>query len=146
MRNHWTTPPPLIRPDLLVTYDIGQERFVSPLNFNPDVSEYWSAFERDKLFGAHHDAFSSKMNGCGYMNPEYEEADVEQALQWAVRASETADPVCFLAVYPEWGKERYMNLLRHRNVSVVARFQRSTFAFLPPGHWASSSDGGLRAG
>ena len=73
-------------------------------------------------------------------------ADNEQALQWAVWASETADPVYFLAVYPEWAKAIYMNLLSHRNVRVVARFQRSSFAFLPPGHWASSSDGGLRAG
>jgi ribonuclease HI len=39
-----------------------------------------------------------------------------------------------------------MNLLSHRNVRVVARFQRSTFAFLPPDHWASSWDGGPRAG
>ncbi len=31
-------------------------------------------------------------------------------------------------------------------MSVVAGFQRSTCAFLPPDHWASSWDGGPRAG
>ena len=39
-----------------------------------------------------------------------------------------------------------MNLLSHHNVNVVARFQRSTFAFLPPDHWASSGGDGPRAG
>ena len=42
MRNHWTTPPPLIQEGLLKTYDIKQERFASPLNFNPAIPEYWS--------------------------------------------------------------------------------------------------------
>ena len=138
MRNHWTTPPPLIQEGLLRTYDIKQERFASPLNFNPAIPNYWSAFPEDTLFGAHHDAYSSRMTACGYMNPEYEEDELEKALQWAVWASETDEPVCFLAVYPEWIKATYMNLLSHHNVNVVARFQRSTFAFLPPDHWASS--------
>ena len=146
MRNHWTTPPPLIQEGLLRAYDIGQERFASPLNFNPAIPEYWSAFPEDILFGAHHDAYSSRMTACGYMNPEYEEDELEKALQWAVWASETEEPVCFLAVYPEWLKATYMNLLSHHNVNVVARFQRSTFAFLPPDHWASSWGGGPRAG
>jgi hypothetical protein len=39
-----------------------------------------------------------------------------------------------------------MNLLSHHNINMVARFQRSTFAFLPPDHWASSWGGGPRAG
>jgi hypothetical protein len=41
------------------------------------------------------------MTACGYMNPEYEEDELEKALQWAVWASETDEPVCFLAVYPK---------------------------------------------
>jgi hypothetical protein len=49
-------------------------------------------------------------------------------------------------VYPEWIKATYMNLLSHHNVNVVARFQLSTFAFLPPDHWASSGGDGPRAG
>jgi hypothetical protein len=53
----------------------------------------------------------------------------------SVWASETDEPVCFLAVYPEWIKATYMNLLSHHNVNVVARLQRNTFAFLPPDHW-----------
>ena len=146
MSNHWTTPPPLIREGLLRTYDIGQERFASPLNFNPSIPEYWSAFPQDALFGAHHDAYSSRMTACGYMNPEYEEDELEKALQYAVWASETDTPVCFLAVYPEWGKATYMNLLSHNNVQVVARFRRSTFSFLPPDHWKSSGSTGHQPG
>ena len=81
------------------------------------------------------------------MNPEYEEDELEKALQWAVWASETDEPVCFVAVYPEWLKATYMNLLSHHNVNVlVARFQRSTFAFLPPDHWSSSWEGSPKPG
>ena len=40
----------------------------------------------------------------------------------------------------------YMNVLSHHNVIVVARFQRSTFAFLPPDHWSSSWEGGPKSG
>ena len=90
---------------LLRTYDIKQERFASSLNFNPAIPNYNPAFPEDTLFGAHHDAYSSsRMTACGYMNPEYEEDELEKALQWAVWASETDEPVCFLAVYPEWMK------------------------------------------
>ena len=39
-----------------------------------------------------------------------------------------------------------MNLLSHHNVHVVARFQRSTFAFLTPDHWSSSWEGGPKSG
>ena len=35
-----------------------------------------------------------------------------------------------------------MNLLSHRNVTVVARFARDTFSFLPPDHWTSSRKAG----
>ena len=95
----------MIQEGLLGTYDIGQERFASPLNFNPAIPECWSAFPEDELFGAHHDAYSTRMTACGYMNPaEYEEDELEKALQWAVWASETDEPVCFVAVYPEWLK------------------------------------------
>jgi hypothetical protein len=104
MRNHWKTPPPLIQEELLRTYNVEQERFASPLNLNPAIPEYWSAFPEDTLFGAHPDAYSSRMTACGYMNPEYEEDELEKALQWAVWASETDEPVCFLAVYPKWIK------------------------------------------
>ena len=56
----------------------GTLRFT--LNFNPAIPEYWSAFAEDTLFGAHHDAYSSRMTAFGYMNPEYEEDELEKAL------------------------------------------------------------------
>eukprot|EP00959_Pyramimonas_sp_CCMP1952_P423176 8864393-Pyramimonas_sp.AAC.1 len=38
------------------------------------------------------------------------------------------------------GKARYMNLLAHPDVHVLARFARGTFAFLPaPDHWAGGT-------
>jgi hypothetical protein len=45
----------------------------------------------------------------------------------AIQVSETDEPVCFLAVHLGWRKSRYTNLPSHWNVSVIARFQRSSF-------------------
>eukprot|EP00976_Prorocentrum_cordatum_P042878 869229-Prorocentrum_minimum.AAC.1 len=50
------------------------------------------------------DAFSTKFTGCAYMNPEYEESELEKALQWAIWSTETTSPSCVLAVYPRWSK------------------------------------------
>jgi hypothetical protein len=81
------------------------------------------------------------MTACGYMNPEYEGDEIEKALQWAVWASETDEPVCFVAVYPEWLKATYMNLLSHHNVDVVARFQRRANSIWPSGYSEPYSPG-----
>eukprot|EP00959_Pyramimonas_sp_CCMP1952_P395271 8282280-Pyramimonas_sp.AAC.1 len=73
MSNHWAIDGRLLHDGLCKTYDIQQERFASPLNYDLHVNNYWSAYRRDRLFGAHFDAFSTKFTGCAYMNPEYEE-------------------------------------------------------------------------
>ena len=96
----------LLRGGLCKTYDIQQERFASPLNYDLHVNNYWSAYRRDRLFGAHFDAFSTKFTGCAYMNPEYEESELEKALQWAIWSTDAASPSCVLAVYPRWSKAR----------------------------------------
>ena len=84
MSNHWTTDSRLLRDGLCKAYSIQQERFASPLNYDLHINNYWSAYKRDRLFGAHFDAFSTRFTGCAYMNPEYEEGELERALQWAI--------------------------------------------------------------
>ena len=69
MSNHWATRPGYLQ-QLYVTYNVTQERFASPLNFKMDGKLYWSAHERDQLFGAQHDAYSRTFSGASvYMNP-----------------------------------------------------------------------------
>eukprot|EP00959_Pyramimonas_sp_CCMP1952_P285403 5967582-Pyramimonas_sp.AAC.1 len=135
MSNHWTTDGRLLQGGLCAAYAILQERFASPLNYSIPINNYWSAYNRDRLFGAHFDAFSSRFAGCAYISPEYEEVELEKALQWAI----WPPPSCVFAFYPRWGKARYVNLLAHPNVRVLARFARGTFAFLPPDRWSGGA-------
>ena len=139
MSNRWATPTSFLRHGICAVYDIQQERFASPLNFDLAIGTYWSAFAKDAIFGATHDAYSSRMTGCGYMNPEYEQEGLEKALQWAIWSASGSDPTCFVAVFPRWNNHRYMNLLAHDAVRVVARFEEGTFAFNPPDHWTGTT-------
>ena len=52
LRNHWAIPPAIYQvfQDYL---NVTKERFASPLNYQPEMAEYWSCHTRDQLFGAH---------------------------------------------------------------------------------------------
>eukprot|EP00959_Pyramimonas_sp_CCMP1952_P391051 8194864-Pyramimonas_sp.AAC.1 len=64
-------------------------------------------------------------------------------MKWAVWSTVTSQsPTSIVAVIPRWKKGAYMNLLRHRNVKVIARYARDTFSFSPPDHWAGGSQSG----
>eukprot|EP00959_Pyramimonas_sp_CCMP1952_P054873 1146813-Pyramimonas_sp.AAC.1 len=99
-----------------------------------DGKWYWSALERDHLFGARHDAYSSTFSGASvYMNPEYEQADLLKAMKWAVWSTVTSpSPTSVIAVKPRWKKGAYMNLLRHRNVQVISGNIAPHFSFRTP--------------
>eukprot|EP00959_Pyramimonas_sp_CCMP1952_P164042 3429797-Pyramimonas_sp.AAC.1 len=56
-------------------------------------------------------------------------------MKWAVWSTVTSQsPTSVVAWIPRWKKGAYMNLRRHRNVRVVARYARDTFSFSPPNH------------
>jgi hypothetical protein len=46
------------------------ETFASPLNFNPNMTCYFSMYAEDALFGANFDAYSMKWTGASQVNPE----------------------------------------------------------------------------
>ena len=58
MRNHWATPPVLMG-GLIKSLKLTVERFASPLNFCPEMQQYFSAKEDDQDFGAGVDAYST---------------------------------------------------------------------------------------
>lgn len=89
---------------------------------------------RDIVFGATHDAYSSKFSECEYMNPEHSSNELHNALGWIISSSLVPLPFCAIAIYPRWKMENYMELLAHPNVSVAA-FRKHTFYFLSPDHW-----------
>jgi hypothetical protein len=60
LQNHWATPPTIYQTLQHHLPHLTQERYASPLNYHPAMTRSWSCFERDQLFGAHHDAYSTQ--------------------------------------------------------------------------------------
>jgi len=146
LSNHWTTPRPIyecIQGELQGT---NKERFASPLNYNPGMREYWSCHERDRLFGAHHDAYSHQWTGLSVANPEYEPKDMEKAVAWAVHsARHNPAPTVTLFILPAWMDESNTAYLRWQRKSptdcqVVLRIPKRSFRFLPPDHAVAVQD------
>jgi hypothetical protein len=60
------------------------EMFASPLNVNADTTIYFSAHDRDRIFGARINAFSQRWTGAVEFNPEYVAEDMHRAVQHAL--------------------------------------------------------------
>jgi len=120
---------------------VRTERFASPLNCDVRIPRYFSAHPRDRLFGAEVDAFSVRFSGSSYMNPEYEDVDLYRALRWAIEATTSEAPALTVGVYPRWDDKRYMGLLGHPNVHILAKYARNSFSFLPPDHFKAQRRG-----
>ena len=62
MCNYWTTPLSLAK---VMTAGLfaNQERFASPLDFNPSFGRYYSPFQEVGVFGASGNAYSCKWTG-----------------------------------------------------------------------------------
>ena len=140
MQNHWSTPGVLLGA-LCDMFSIRTERFASPLNHDMRIPRYYSAHPRDVLFGAEIDAFSSRVVGSNYMNPEYEGPDLYKALRHAMQETSGDAPVCTVLVYPRWTEYRYMALLCAPCVHLLCKLEN--FRFNPPDYFA---DAGRSAG
>jgi hypothetical protein len=107
LRNHWATPT-AIQQALTDCFTLSTELFASPLNVNPASRHYCSAHARDAVFGATHDAYSAAWTGAVQLNPEYESADLLQAVKWAKACALTStQPFLAVGVLPKWSSQAY---------------------------------------
>ena len=97
-------------------FNTMHERFSSPLNYNPMHRVYWSMYERDTLFGASHNAFSTPWQSNSQANPEYESSDMEKAIRWAIHSTTMPQPSTTIFVLPKWKYTTYRTWLQHNNV------------------------------
>ena len=80
---------------------VNKEKMASPLDHNPHYSYYWSSEPRDVLFGALHNALSSKFSGFSICHPIYDENAMTQALRHAIySATLCTDPTATLMFLP----------------------------------------------
>eukprot|EP00983_Pelagomonas_calceolata_P035216 1101265-Pelagomonas_calceolata.AAC.1 len=56
----------------------------SPLDHNPNYMYYWSEHPRDRIFGAIHDALSSKFSGFSSCHPIYDDHLMRLTLKHAI--------------------------------------------------------------
>ena len=134
MRNHWATPTPYMEA-LQKGLSISRERFASPLNFDPNMDTYYSAFSSDSVFGASHDCFSTLWTGASQFNPEYEHMDLNEAMKHAVVSTYTNSPVLSVFVGPAWDGTSYTSWLRHPRVHLLARIPKNELPFIPFDYW-----------
>ena len=139
MTNHWTLPDEYMA---AVKHTLGacRERFASPLNVSWDTTEYWTAYKRDRVFGAHHDAYSTLMTGMSEANPEYETEELYEALKRAIQSTYTEAPACTLMVYPDWDGESYQKLMKHPRVHILHRVPQPHFSFDTPTKFTGQRD------
>ena len=115
---------------------LSQERFASPLNYHPGMTKHWSAFERDQLFGAMHDAYKCRWTGHSVANPEYDSKEMYKAVSWAVHSAEnTGTPSVTVFVLPAWtegSNTAYMKWVRKmpQTCKVLATIPRRSFKFI----------------
>ena len=141
---HWSIPQRL-KTVIMQTAKLTKERFSSPLTAHPCSKAYWAAHERDEVFGANHDAYSSRWTGGSLAVPELEVHEATKALDWAIRSakSTTASTLTLLILPTFYANEgvdaeddpRFMQLLR-RNHDVclpVCKFGWESLQFEPPG-------------
>lgn len=145
LTNHWATPPGIYDTFQAAIPELCKERFASPLNYHPGMAMYWSAFERDQLFGAQHDAYSCRWTGFSVANPEYESKEMYKAVSWAVHSAQNSDsPTLTVFILPAWtdgSNTAYMKWVRKMpdTCRLLGSIPKRSFKFIQP----QAATGGL---
>jgi ribonuclease HI len=130
LRNHWATPG-AVQQALIDAFGITTEIFASPLNVHPATQSYHSAYARDAVFGATHDAYSAVWTGAVQLNPEYEPADLLKAVKWAqASAASCEEPFFAVGVLPKWTSQAfYQEYCSHPHSHVLTTIKKAYFNF-----------------
>jgi hypothetical protein len=117
---------------------INQERFASPLNRCPAIPTCYTAHTADRTFGALYDAYSTAWTGSSQANPEYEHADMDKAVRWAVHsAKQSSTPTLCTLILPHWGDKGNTAYLKYiqefpQHCHLLARVPKKCTKFSTP--------------
>eukprot|EP00854_Cymbomonas_tetramitiformis_P034043 gene34043-biopygen6564 len=94
LQNHWTFPAQMQRA-LQQAFGISTKLFASPRNVHHNTTTYFAKYDRDKVFGARGSAWATNWMKLGayQFNPEYTPQDLKKALDFAIAATTTQEPV-----------------------------------------------------
>jgi hypothetical protein len=62
---------------------VTKERKAAPLDFTPELQEFWTAHPRDRSFGSRADAFSTQFTGFSICHPMYDDKHMLKVVQHA---------------------------------------------------------------
>ena len=127
--NHWATPDNLMT-GLIQSLSLTTERFASPLNFSTSMSSYYAVNQEDQAFGANFDAFSTPWLGASQANPEYEDADMDKAVRWAIMSAASTEEASLTAfILPEWPRTAYYKYMTGPRVHHFVTVPKDKFRF-----------------
>eukprot|EP00854_Cymbomonas_tetramitiformis_P034129 gene34129-biopygen14911 len=111
LQNHWTFPAQMQRARQQA-FGISTELFASPLNVHHNTTTHFAKYERGKVFGARGSAWATNWMKLGayQFNPEYTPQDLKKALDFAIAATTTQEPVFGVDIYPTYEKTPYRKL------------------------------------
>ena len=133
--NHWATPDNLMT-GLIQSLSLTTERFASPLNFSTSMSSYYVVNQEDQAFRANFDAFSTPWLGASQANPEYEAADMDKAVRWAIMSAASTEEASLTAfILPEWPRTAYYKYMTDPRVHRFVTVPKDKFRFKTPDFW-----------
>ena len=125
----YTIPTPIFN-FLTTSFNINHSYFSSPVTCPTQLSQFYSPFSRDKIFGSLEKAFDHKWKGIGYAHPN-NATNLQHAIHWA-RLAAKKDPstiTILISPYTNW----YQNFNPHSglfpNTHIIAHFDADTITY-----------------
>ena len=139
-KHQLTTPGHIV--EALALFGATNERFASPLNFNPRLPTYCSLFPEDQLFGATLGAYDHIWTGSSYAHPAHNHADMHKAVRWAIASAEACQPLgipsCTILTLPKTPGSPYSTHLSHPFVYQLDAIPKTRLRWWDPKFWAAS--------
>jgi len=133
LRTPQHTLPQNILQSLTTTFNISHSYFSSPITCSIQITQFYSPFERDKIFGSLGKAFAYKWKGIGFAHPHNEEM-AQQAIHWARLAAKHDPSTITILVILDiiW----YQNFSPYtgpfKDTHVIAHFAAATITYEEP--------------
>ena len=130
--SHHTLPQPLLD-SITKTFNITHSYFSSPITCSTHITQYYSPFTRDKIFGSLGTTFQYKWNGIGYAHP-HNEGTAQQAIHWTRLAAKNDPNSITILIKPNinW----YQNYTPHTgpfpDTHTITHFAADTITYNEP--------------
>ena len=110
--------------------EVQCKRFASPIDFNPEMQQYYSLHDRDKVFGANIDAYSTKWQGTSQAYPPWTPNDMDKAMKCAISSAEkSSEAILTLLILPEDKGSSYCKWALHPRVTLLTQVQKQHIRF-----------------